>query len=100
MITHTQARARTSDHPSRSSLSTVVRSATIPRSRGRSRTRKAAETRNVAASIANAKPGPTPSTSAVASAGPVNSATVSTVPNAAFAGCSSSSGTVCGTRPV
>jgi hypothetical protein len=41
-----------------------------------------------------------PSTSAVASAGPANSAIVSTVPNAARAGWISSSGTVCGTSPV
>ena len=100
MITHTHVRERTSAQPSRSSVSIVVRTAGAPRARGRSRTRNAADTRKVAASIANAKPGPTPSTSSVASAGPTNSATVSTVPNAAFAGWISSSGTVCGTRPV
>ena len=44
--------------------------------------------------------GPTPSTSAVASAGPANSATVSSVPSAARALWISSSGTVCGTSPV
>ena len=54
----------------------------------------------MAASIANANPGLTPRASAVASAGPTNSATVSSVPNAALAGWISSSGTVCGTRPV
>ena len=40
MTTHTQDRRRTSDHPSRSSCSTVVRAATTPRSRGRSCTQE------------------------------------------------------------
>ena len=98
--TRIQRWRRTSVQPSRSSASTVVRSPCSPRSRGRTRIRNAAETRNVAESIANAQPGPTPSTSSVASAGPVNSASVSTVPIAAFAGWISSSGTVCGASPV
>ena len=99
-MTQTHVCERTSVQPSRSSASTVVRTARSPRSRGRSRIRNAAETRNVAASSANAQPAPTPSTSAVASAGPTNSATVSSVPSAALAGWISLSGTVCGTSPV
>ena len=87
-------------YPSRISASSVWRSACSPRSRGRTRARKKAETRNVTASIANAQPAPRPSTSAVASAGPANSATVSSVLPAALASWISSSGTVCGTRPV
>ena len=67
-----------------------------PRSRGRTRARKMAETRKVTASIANAQPAPSPSTSAVASAGPANSAIVSSVLPAALASWISSSGTVCG----
>ena len=77
-----------------------MRTGGSPRSRGRSRIRNAADTRKVAASNANAQPAPTPSTSAVASAGPTNSATVSSVPSAARAGWISVSGTVCGTSPV
>ena len=99
-MTQIQVCVRTSVQPSRSSASTDVRSTGSPRRRGLRRTRKTAETRNVAASSANAHPAPTPSTSAVASAGPANSAIVSTVPNAARAPWISSSGTVCGTRPV
>ncbi len=64
------------------------------------RVRNAAETRKVSASSVNAQPAPRPSTSAVASAGPANSAMVSSVPVAARAGWISSSGTVCGTSPV
>lgn len=100
MIAHTHGRERTSVHPSRSSASTVVRTGASPRGRGRRRTSRAADARKVAASSANATPGPIPSTSAVASAGPRNSATVSSVPNAALAGWISSSETDCGTRPV
>jgi hypothetical protein len=62
--------------------------------------RKYAETRKVAASSANAQPAPRPSTSTVASAGPANSAIVSTVLPAALASWIISSGTVCGTSPV
>ena len=99
-MTQIQARWRTSSYPSRSSASRLRRSGISPRSRGRTRVRNAAETRNVSASSANAQPAPSPSTSTVASAGPANSATVSIVLPAAFASWISSSGTVCGTSPV
>ena len=99
-MTQIQARWRTSWYPSRSSARRLRRSGISPRSRGRTRVRNAAETRNVSASSANAQPAPSPSTSTVASAGPANSATVSIVLPAAFASWISSSGTVCGTSPV
>jgi hypothetical protein len=50
--------------------------------------------------MANAQPAPSPSTSAVASAGPANSAIVSTVLPAALASWIIASGTVWGTSPV
>ena len=79
IVAHTHARERTSAQPSRSSASTERRAPRPRRARrGRTRVRNAAETRNVAASSANAQPAPTPSTSAVASAGPANSAMVLT----------------------
>jgi hypothetical protein len=53
-MTQIHIRERTSDQPSRSSARIVVRTPGSPRGRGLSRTRKAAETRNVAASSANA----------------------------------------------
>ena len=71
-----------------------------PRSRGRTRTSSAALTRNVAASIANAAAGLKPSTSSVASAGPANSAMFWNIPVTALASWISSSGTVCGSRPL
>ena len=76
------------------------RSARSPRARGRTRASSSALTTKVSASTANAQPAPRPSTSAVASAGPTSSLALCTTDVAAFACCSSSSGTVCGIRPV
>ena len=76
------------------------RAARSPRERGRTRASSSAEITNVSASTANAQPAPRPSTSAVATAGPSSSLTFCTIDIAAFACCSSASGTVCGISPV
>ena len=68
IVTHTQARERTSRQPPRSSLrATPARWA--PAAAGVRAPASTALNTNVAASNANASPAPTPSTSAVASAG-------------------------------
>jgi hypothetical protein len=98
--THTHWRERTSCQPTRRSASSAPGGTRSPRERGRTRVSKAAESTNASASIVNAQPAPSPSTSAVAIAGPTSSAMFHTIVLAALACWNSSSGTVCGTRPV
>ena len=100
MVTHTQARERTSRSPPRSSRRIVERAAGSPRARGRTRSRNPALTRKVAESTANAHPAPGPATRAVASAGPRNCAAFAVVWLSALAAWMSSSGTVWGTSAV
>ena len=81
-------------------VTAAVAASGAPRSRGRTRTSSAALTRNVSASMPNAAAGLKPSTSTVASAGPANSAMLPNIVVTALASWISSSGTVCGSRPV
>ncbi len=100
-VAHTHVRERTSRKPAtRSARIEAGEGAAAARSRGRTRASSAALTRNVAASRPNAAAGLKPSTSTVASAGPASSATFSNISVAALASWISSSGTVCGSRPL
>ncbi len=104
IVTHTHVRERTSRQPSWRSRRTDgdCVSSTGPAATGRGWTRivSSALTTNVAASSANASPAPTPSTSSVASAGPMRNARFAIVSVVAFASWSSDAGTVWGMRPV
>jgi hypothetical protein len=109
IVTHTHVRERTSRQPSRRSRSTELDSAAAPPTGpsatvatgwGWTRIVSSALMTNVAASSANASPAPTPSTSSVASAGPMRNARFAIVSVVAFASWSSSAGTVWGMRPV
>jgi hypothetical protein len=100
ITTHAHWRERSSCQPARRSASIGWRGARSPRERGRSCDSSSAEITKVRASTANAQPAPTPSTSAVAIAGPTRSAALKTTLLAALACCTSPSGTVCGTNPV
>jgi hypothetical protein len=77
IVTHTHGRATVSCQPARSSeiMDDEAGAATCsPRTRPRTRTSSAALMTKVSASNRNASPAPTPSTSAVESAGPINTA--------------------------
>ena len=100
ITTHAHWRDRSSRQPIASSARSGWRSARSPRERGRTRASSSALITNVSASTANAQPAPRPSTSAVASAGPRSSLAFCTTDTAALACWRSSSGTVCGIRPV
>ncbi len=104
-VAQTHARERTSAKPARISARSGARwpafaPAAPPRSRGCTRTSRAALTRKVAASMANAAAAPRPSTSPVAMAGPANCARLANIEVTALASWISASGTVCGSSPL
>ena len=96
---HTQRRERNATQPSRRSARNDAR-ARRSRAGGRSIARHTALIAKVAASTAIAQPAPTATTSTPASAGPRISLPEIAAERSAFAGCSSSSGTTSGRRPV
>jgi hypothetical protein len=100
IVTQTHVRAITSRHPARSSCATEAATRTAPRARGWTLASSIALTTNVAASSRNASPAPTPSTSAVETAGPTMIARFCVDAVSAVASRISGSGTVCGIRPV
>ena len=100
IVTHTHAREATSRQPARNSCRIGAAGPCTPRERGRTLSNSSALITNVAASNTNASPAPTPSTSAVDSAGPIMIARFAADSVSAIASWIIDSGTVCGISPV